>query len=92
MYVVNKLFYVVNTLIGLIPLAAPSKVWVFYCSLAELVCSNPTGGMAVYFEFFVLSGRILCVGPIALPEESYSVCVYVSLSVVTCSYDPLHLQ
>jgi len=33
--------------------------------------SNPTGGMDVCFECYVLSGRGLCDEPITRPEESY---------------------
>ena len=40
--------------------------------LLELWFRVPTGTrMSVYCECFVLSGRILCDGPIPLPEESY---------------------
>ena len=40
-------------------------------SPAEIVGSNPTGGMNVCCECCVLSGRGLCDGLITLPEESY---------------------
>ena len=40
-------------------------------SPAEVVGSNPTGGMDVCCECCVLPGRILCDGLITRPEESY---------------------
>jgi len=40
-------------------------------SLAEIVGSNPTGGMDVCCECCVLSGTGLCDGLITRPEESY---------------------
>jgi hypothetical protein len=44
-------------------------------SLAEIVGSNPAGGMDVchLYSVCVLSGRGLCVGLITRPEESYRV-------------------
>ena len=38
---------------------------------AEIVGSNPTGGMDVCFECCVLSGRGLCDELVTRPEESY---------------------
>jgi len=52
-----------------IPLAAQSKAWVYSCSLPEIVGSG--AWMSVCCECCVLSGRGLCDGPIAPPEESY---------------------
>jgi hypothetical protein len=44
--------------------------------------SNNAGAwMSVTFEWCVLSGRGLCVGPIARPEESNGV-LYVKLNVI----------
>jgi len=40
-------------------------------SLAGIVGSNPAGGMDVCCECCVLSGRVLCVGLITRPEETY---------------------
>jgi hypothetical protein len=40
----------------------------------------------------VLSGGGLCDGPITRPEETYRVYLYVSLSVIGCKNNPLHLQ
>jgi len=57
-------------------MAARSKV----CghSPAEIVGSNPTGGMDVCCERCVLSGRGLCEQLITCPEEAYRVyCVVV---------------
>jgi hypothetical protein len=73
-YIVKKYFYVVNTLFGLVPVAAPFTSWVCDCSLAEIVYSNPTGArMSVSCAFYVLSSRGLCQGPIPRPDESYRV-------------------
>ena len=52
-------------------MAARCKAWVFGRSPAEIVGSNPTGGMDICRECCVLSGRGLCVGLITRPEESY---------------------
>ena len=52
-----------------IPLAAHSKAWVCGRSLGGIVDSNPAGGTDVCCECCVLSGRGLCVGMIALPED-----------------------
>jgi hypothetical protein len=40
-------------------------------SLAEIVGSNPTGGVDICRECYVLSGKGLCDGQITRPEESY---------------------
>jgi hypothetical protein len=53
-----------------VPVAARSKAWAFGRSPAEIVGSNPTGGMDVCCEGCVLSGRGLCDGVITCPEES----------------------
>ena len=50
---------------------ARSKAQVFGRSPAEIVASNPTGGMAVCCDCCVLSGRGLCDGMIPRLEESY---------------------
>jgi len=53
----------------------PEVGWnaVFGRSPAEIVASNPTGGMDLFAccECCVLSGRGLCNGLITRPEESY---------------------
>jgi hypothetical protein len=54
-----------------IPVAARFKVQVCGRSPAEIVGSNPTGGMDVCFECFVLSGRGLCHVLITGPAVSY---------------------
>ena len=47
-------------------------------SPAEIVGSNPTGGMGVCYECCELSGRSLCYELISRPEESYRLwCVVV---------------
>jgi hypothetical protein len=51
--------------------AVRSKAYVFGRSPAEIVGSNPTGGMDVCCECCVLSGRDLCDALITRPEESY---------------------
>jgi hypothetical protein len=56
--------------------AAPSKAWVCGRSLARIAGSNPAGAwISVYCECCELSGRSLCVGLIACPEESHECCV-----------------
>ena len=58
-----------------IPIAARSKAWVCGRSLTGIAGSNPTGGMeSVSRESCVLSGRVLCEGPITRPEDSYRLC------------------
>jgi len=60
-----------------VPEAPRSKAWVCGRSPAEIVGSNPTGGMDVCRECCVLSGRGLCVGLITRPEEPYRLwCVF----------------
>jgi len=54
-----------------IPVAAQSKALVYGRSPAEIVGSNPTGGIDVCCECYVLSGRGLCDGLITRPEDSY---------------------
>ena len=59
--------------------AARSKAWVCGRSPAEIVGSNPIGGMDVCPECCVLSGRGLWDELITRPEESYQLwCVVVS--------------
>ena len=61
-----------------VPVAARSKTYVYDRSPAEIVVSNPTGGMGVCCECCVLSGRGLCDELITRPEESYRLwCVVV---------------
>ena len=66
-------------------MAARSKAWVCGHLPAEIVGSNPTGGMFVCCECCVLSGRGLCDGLITRPEESYG-CLSV-VSVVCCQVE-----
>jgi hypothetical protein len=55
-----------------VPVAAPSKALVCGRLPAEIVGSNPIGGMDVcLFKCRVLSGRGLCDELITRPEESY---------------------
>jgi len=51
-----------------VPVAARSKAWVCGRSLAEIVGSNPAGGMDVCCKCRVLLGRGLCVELITRPE------------------------
>ena len=60
-----------------VPAAARSKVWVCGRSTAEIMGSNPTGGMDVCCECCVSSGRGLCVGLIPRPESYQLWCVVV---------------
>ena len=59
----------------LFPVAVRSKAYVCGDSPAEIVGSNPTGGIDVFssFECWVLSDRVLYFGLITRPEESYRV-------------------
>ena len=58
--------------------AARRKTYVCCCSSAEITDSNPTGGMGVYCECCVLSGRGLCDELITRPEDFYRLwCVVV---------------
>ena len=61
-----------------VPVAARSKSWVCGCSPAEILGSNPTGGMEA--ECFVFSGSGLCDELITRPEESYRLWCVVVLS------------
>jgi len=57
----------------------------------ELPVRIPPGPwMSVTSERCVLSGRGLCGGPIPRPEKSCR--MWVSLSVIRCNNNPLHLQ
>ena len=59
-------------------MAARSKTYVYGCSSAEIMGSNPTGGMDVYCECCVLSGRGVRDELITRPEEFYRLwCVVV---------------
>jgi len=61
-----------------VPVAARSKAWVCGRSPAEIVGSNPTGGMDVCCECCVFLGGGLCDELITPPEESYRLwCVVV---------------
>jgi hypothetical protein len=62
-----------------IQVAARSKAWVYGRSPSGIAASNPVGAWkSVYCEYFLLSGRGLCDGPISRPEESNRVwCVSV---------------
>ena len=55
-----------------VPVAARSEAWTWGSSIAGIVGSNPSGGrIFVSWECCVLSCRVLCVGLITSPEESY---------------------
>jgi hypothetical protein len=84
----SNVFIIYQLPIKPIPVAARSKAWVCGRSIAGAVVSNPTGGMDNCFERCVLSGRGLCDGA----EGPYQMCVCVSLSVIKCNNNPLHLQ
>ena len=74
-------------------MAARSKAWVCGRSIAGIAVSNPAGGMDSFWECCLLSGRGLC--DWAYPSSRgvlLSVCVCVSLSVIRCNNNPLHLQ
>ena len=61
-----------------IPVTSQSKAWVCGRSLLGMVGSNPSGAlMSFSSKCCLLSGRILCVGLITLPEGSDQVwCCY----------------
>jgi len=63
--------------------AARSKAWVYVRSPADIVGSNPTGGMDVCHEYCVLSGRGLCDELITSPEDSYRLCCVVVCDLET---------
>ena len=73
-------------------LVSRSKAWVCGRSLAGIAGSNPAGSMDECCECCVFSGGGLCDGLITRLEESYRVCVCVSLSVVRYKSNPLQLQ
>ena len=76
-------------------MAARSKACVCGCSPAEIMGSNPTGGMDVCCECCVLSGRGLCDGLITRPEETYRLWCVVACAVETSWMrrpDPLGLS
>ena len=54
-----------------IPVSSLFKAWVCNRSPAEILGSNPTGGMDVCCECCVLSGRGLCDELITRPEKAY---------------------
>jgi hypothetical protein len=54
-----------------IPVAERSKARVCSRPLAGVAASNPTGGMDVCRDCFLLPGRGLCDGPISRSEEFY---------------------
>jgi hypothetical protein len=60
-----------------VPMAARSKALVCVRWPAEIVGSNPTGGVDVCRDCCVLSGRGLCDELILRPEESYRLCCIV---------------
>ena len=64
-------------------MVARSKAWVNGRSFAEIVGSNPAGGMDVCRECCVLSGRGLCDGLITRPEESYRLCCFIVCDLET---------
>ena len=58
-----------------IPVASLTNTWVYSCSLAGTVGSNPTGGMHVSCECCVFSGIGLCIGLLTHPEFYQVWCV-----------------
>jgi len=69
-----------------VPVAARSKAYICGRSPAEIVGSNPTGGMDVCL-LWVLSGRGLCDELITRPEESYRL-----WCVVVCDKENLKIE
>jgi hypothetical protein len=78
----------------------PSRLWRRSAATRLLglrVRIPPGAWMSVSCECCVLSGRGHCEGPTTRREESYRVCVVcvcvcVSLNVIRCNNNPLHLQ
>ena len=68
-----------------VPVAARYKAKVCGRSPAEIVGSNPTGGMDVCCECCVLSGIGLCDELITRPEESYRLWCVVACDLETSS-------
>jgi hypothetical protein len=69
--------YCMNMILHVTIMATRSKAWVCSHSPAEIVGSNPAGGMDVCL-LRVLSGRGLCDEMITRPQESYQLsCVVV---------------
>ena len=68
-----------------VPVAARSMAQVCGRQPAEIVRSNPTGGMDVCCECCVLSRRGLCDGVTTRPEESYRL-----WCVVVCDLEKPH--
>ena len=61
-----------------VTVAARTKAWVCGRSPAEIVGSNPAGGLDICQLYCVLSGRGLCDELITRPDESYQLwCVVV---------------
>jgi hypothetical protein len=84
-------WFPVNEMPGPILEAARSKAWVCGRSLAGIAGANPAGNMDVCLLWeVVLSGSGLCVGLITHPDESYRVCVL--LSVIRYNNNPPHLH
>jgi hypothetical protein len=85
-----------NTVSQTILVATRSKTWVCGHSLGLWVQILPEALMLVPCAGCVLSGRGPCDRPIPHPEKFYYVCartcVCVSLSVIMCNGNRLHLQ
>ena len=64
-------------------MAARSKALACGRSPAEILGSNPTGGMDICCECRLLSGRGLCDELITRPEESYRLCCVVVCDLET---------
>ena len=74
-------------------MAARSKAWVCGSSPWGTAGLNPQGaGISISCECFAFSSTGLCDWLINRPEESYRMCVSVSLSVIKCKNNPLHLE
>ena len=71
-------------------MTARFKAWVSSRSLAGFESQQENVSLFLVI-FFVLPDRNLCDGPIPRPEESYK-CLCVSLSVIKCKNNSLHLK
>jgi hypothetical protein len=78
-----------------VPVAARAKAWVCSCSLAGIAGSNPTGGMDIchLWMLCVVQLEVSAIGrSLVQGSPNECVCACVSLSVISCNNQPLHLQ
>jgi hypothetical protein len=74
------------------PVAARSKGWVCYRSLAGIVGSNPTKGLDVSLVSVVCCQVDVPATGRSLVQRNPTVFVCVSLSAIRCANNPIHLK